>query len=315
MAGVKLASGDAERVKRCIDSLVSVLNEKAGTEVNLPEEDIVFVCRKAREVFLSQPMLVEVSPPVNICGDTHGQYHDLLRLFEVGGFPPDANYLFMGDYVDRARQSIELITLLLCYKIRYQTAFFLLRGNHECSALNRIYGFFDECKRRYSIKLWRIFGDCFNCMPVSAVVADKIICMHGGLSPDLEHLNQITKIERPTEVPEDGILCDLLWSDPDPSITGWGYNTRGVSYTFGSGVVEAFLDKHDLDLVCRAHQVVEDGYEFHFDRQLVTVFSAPNYCGEFDNAAGMMCVHEDLVCSFKLLRPTTHKAHFQENNN
>jgi len=254
------------RVAACVEELLSVRGERAGTEVHLPEEDIIFVCRKAREVFLSQPMLVEVTAPINVCGDTHGQYHDLLRLFEMGGFPPAANYLFMGDYVDRAKQSIETITLLLCYKITYPHNFFLLRGNHECSALNRIYGFFDECKRRYSIKLWRIFGDCFNCMPVTAVIADKIICMHGGLSPDLECLSQIAEIERPTEVPEDGVLCDLLWSDPDAAIAGWGYNSRGVSYTYGSSVVETFLEKHDLDLICRAHQVVEDGYEFHFVR-------------------------------------------------
>lgn len=302
-----LAANDESRLAACIEELLSVSGERSGSEVNLAEEDIIFVCRTARNVFLEQPMLVEVCAPINICGDTHGQYHDLLRLFEMGGFPPDANYLFLGDYVDRARQSIETITLLLCYKIKYPQTFFLLRGNHECSALNRVYGFFDECKRRYSIKLWRIFGDCFNCMPITAVVADKIICMHGGLSPDLTHLSQIAQIDRPTEVPEDGIVCDILWSDPDPSIHGWGYNSRGVSYTFGKAIVDGFLEAHDLDLVCRAHQVVEDGYEFHYDRKLVTVFSAPNYCGEFDNAAGMMCVREDLVCSFKLLRPITHK--------
>lgn len=260
---------EEDRVKACISSLISVRGTKAGTEVHLPEEDIIFICRKARQVFLGQPMLVEVSAPMNICGDTHGQFHDLLGLFEMGGFPPEANYLFLGDYVDRARQSIETITLLLCYKIIYPQTFFLLRGNHECSALNRVYGFFDECKRRYTVKLWRIFGDCFNCMPVCAVVAEKILCMHGGLSPDLDQLVQIARIQRPTEVPEDGLLCDLLWSDPDANITGWGYNSRGVSYTFGGNVIEAFLEKHDLDLICRGHQVVEDGYEFQFARTSV----------------------------------------------
>ena len=205
-------------------------------------------------------------------------------------------------------------------------------------------------------------------MPVSAVVEDKIICMHGGLSPELEQLSQITELPRPTEIPEDGLLCDLLWSDPDPSILGWGYNSRGVSYTFGLDVIREFLERHDLDLVCRAHQVVEDGYEFFAKRQvrpshpqplvtqsaralapaslqpcffspsrrpacrwhrrprtsparplatvptsrpsphvaarqLVTVFSAPNYCGEFDNCGAMMSVDENLMCSFQVLKP------------
>ena len=152
----------------------------------------------------------------------------------MGGFPPASNYLFLGDYVDRARQSVETIGLLLAYKVRFPASFFLLRGNHECASLNRIYGFFDECKRRYSVKLWRVFGDCFNCMPVAAVVGDRILCMHGGLSPELESLEQIRDLHRPTEVPEDGLLADLLWSDPEPRVHGWGYNSRGVSYTFGT---------------------------------------------------------------------------------
>ena len=121
-------------------------------------------------------------------GDLHGQYFDLLRLFEYGGFPPDSNYLFLGDYVDRGKQSLETICLLLAYKIKYPENFFLLRGNHECASINRIYGFYDECKRRYSIKLWKTFTDCFNCLPVSAVVDEKILCMHGGLSPDLHQV-------------------------------------------------------------------------------------------------------------------------------
>ena len=122
------------------------------------------------------------------------------------------------------------------------------------------YGFYDECKRRYTVKLWRIFGDCFNCMPLAAVVGDKILCMHGGLSPELDQIGLIRDLGRPTEVPEHGLLCDLLWADPDPDIQGWGSNMRGISYTFGHDVVQEFLRKHDLDLIVRAHQVVEDGY-------------------------------------------------------
>mmetsp|Transcript_9608 Transcript_9608/g.21053 ORF Transcript_9608/g.21053 Transcript_9608/m.21053 type:complete len:301 (-) Transcript_9608:221-1123(-) len=294
-------------VDGAIAQLLSVRNAPPGTEVNLSEDLIVKLVRAAREIFLQQPMLIEVRAPINICGDTHGQYSDMLRLFEVGGFPPDSNYIFLGDYVDRAKQSIEVITLAICYKIKYPESFFLLRGNHECASLNRIYGFYDECKRRYSVKLWRIFADCFNCMPVSAVVEDKILCMHGGLSPDLDHLSQTFDIPRPTDVPDEGLLCDLLWADPDLNVMGWGYNARGVSYTFGHDIISDFLSRHDLDLICRAHQVVEDGYEFQANRQLLTIFSAPNYCGEFDNAGAIMVVKEDLVCSFKIIRPMSHK--------
>ncbi|KAL7380016.1 hypothetical protein ABVT39_010062 [Epinephelus coioides] len=244
-------------------------------------------------------------------GDIHGQYTDLLRLFEYGGFPPEANYLFLGDYVDRGKQSLETICLLLAYKIKYPENFFLLRGNHECASINRIYGFYDECKRRFNIKLWKTFTDCFNCLPIAAIIDEKIFCCHGGLSPDLQSMEQIRRIMRPTDVPDTGLLCDLLWSDPDKDVQGWGENDRGVSFTFGADVVSKFLNRHDLDLICRAHQVVEDGYEFFAKRQLVTLFSAPNYCGEFDNAGGMMSVDESLMCSFQILKPSEKKAKYQ----
>lgn len=171
-------------------------------------------------------------------------------------------------------------------------------------------------KRRYNIKLWKTFTDCFNCLPIAAIIDEKIFTMHGGLSPDLQSMEQIRRIMRPTDIPDTGVqpwayvlsvadffiglLCDLLWSDPDKDITGWSENDRGVSFTFGPDVVSRFLQKHDMDLICRAHQVVEDGYEFFAKRQLVTLFSAPNYCGEFDNAGAMMSVDETLLCSFQV---------------
>ena len=195
-------------------------------------------------------------------------------------------------------------------QIKYPENFFLLRGTHECASINRIYGFYDECKRRYSVRLWKTFTDCFNCLPVAALVDEKILCMHGGLSPELKALDQIKRIPRPTDVPDTGLLCDLLWADPDKDVQGWGENDRGVSYTFGPDAVAEFLARHDLDLVCRAHQVVEDGYEFFARRQLVTIFSAPNYCGEFDNAGAMMSVDETLMCSFQILKPAEKKARF-----
>jgi serine/threonine-protein phosphatase PP1 catalytic subunit len=283
--------------------VILVRGSRPGKQVQLAEHEIKFLCTTAREIFMSQPILLELEAPIKICGDIHGQYYDLLRLFEYGGFPPEANYLFLGDYVDRGKQSLEVICLLFAYKIKYPENFFVLRGNHECASTNRIYGFYDECKRRYNIKLWKTFTDCFNCLPVAAIVDEKIFCMHGGLSPDLLNMEQIRRVMRPTDIPDTGLLCDLLWSDPDKDITGWSENDRGVSFTFGPDVVSRFLQKHDMDLVCRAHQVVEDGYDFFAKRQLVTLFSAPNYCGEFDNAGAMMSVDETLMCSFQVTIP------------
>lgn len=272
-----------------LDDLIERLLEGRkcrGKRIQINESEIRQLCVTAKDVFMGQPNLLELGAPINVCGknfpfpsmylcnynlqdcemskvlsfflcagDIHGQYSDLLRLFEYGGFPPDSNYLLLGDYVDRGKQSIETISLLLCYKIKYPDRFHLLRGNHECASINRIYGFYDECKRRFSVRLWRIFTDCFNCLPVAALIEDKIMCMHGGLSPEIESLDQIKAIQRPLDVPDQGLLCDLLWADPDRDIKGWGDNDRGVSYTFGADKVSEFLKKHDLDLICRAHQV------------------------------------------------------------
>nr|XP_011462265.1 PREDICTED: serine/threonine-protein phosphatase PP1 isozyme 3-like isoform X1 [Fragaria vesca subsp. vesca] len=293
-----------------LDSIIFRLLEvrgKPGKLVQLQESEIRQLCFVSKDIFLRQPNLLELDAPIKICGDIHGQYSDLLRLFEFGGPPSHSNYLFLGDYVDRGKQSLETICLLLAYKIKYPENFFLLRGNHECASINRIYGFFDECKRRFNVRLWKVFTDCFNCLPVAALIDEKILCMHGGLSPELKNLNQIKNLPRPADVPESGLLCDLLWSDPSKDIQGWGPNDRGVSFTFGAEKVTEFLRRHDLDLVCRAHQVVEDGYEFFANRQLVTIFSAPNYCGEFDNAGAMMSVDESLMCSFQILKPADKK--------
>ncbi|CAH9117140.1 unnamed protein product [Cuscuta europaea] len=299
---------DEGLVDDIIRRLLDAKTVRAPKQGQLTESEIKELCLASKKIFLSQPNLLELEAPIKICGDIHGQYSDLQRLFEYGGYPPEANYLFLGDYVDRGKQSVETISLLLAYKIKYKENFFLLRGNHECASINRIYGFFDECKRRYNVRVWKMFTECFNCLPVAALIDEKILCMHGGLSPELKHLDQIRKIPRPVDVPDQGLLCDLLWADPDRDIEGWGENDRGVSYTFGADKITEFLEEHDLDLICRAHQVVEDGYEFFSNRQLVTIFSAPNYCGEFDNAGAMMSVDDTLTCSFQILKASEKKG-------
>jgi serine/threonine-protein phosphatase PP1 catalytic subunit len=262
-----------DMISRLLDAGYSTKVTKA---VCLKNAEITAVCTAVREVLLSQPSLLELSAPVKIVGDIHGQYNDLIRLFEMCGFPPSSNFLFLGDYVDRGKQSLETILLLFCYKLKYPENFFLLRGNHECANVTRVYGFYDECKRRCNIKVWKTFIDTFNCLPIASIVAEKIFCVHGGLSPSLAHMDDIRQIARPTDVPDYGLLNDLLWSDPADMDQDWESNERGVSYCFGKKVIVDFLARHDFDLVCRAHMVVEDGYEFFNDRLLVTVFSAPN---------------------------------------
>jgi serine/threonine-protein phosphatase PP1 catalytic subunit len=290
-------------VDAIIEKLLSVRGNKPGKQVELKEEEIKFLIDKSLPIMKEQKMLVELEAPLHVCGDIHGQYYDLLRIFEHCGYPGEYNYLFLGDYVDRGKQSLETVCLLLCYKIKFPEKVTLLRGNHESSVTNRIYGFYDECKRRYNVRIWRSFTDLFNWLPVAAIIDEKILCMHGGLSPDLKNLQNITDISRPTDIPDTGLLCDLLWSDPDKDCVEYDENDRGVSVIFGEKIVQDFNKKNDLDLIIRAHQVVDDGYEFFASRQLITIFSAPNYCGEFDNSAGIMIIDESLTCSLKVLRP------------
>ncbi|KAJ6088429.1 hypothetical protein N7486_009690 [Penicillium sp. IBT 16267x] len=283
--------------------LFGLVSSSRKKSLCINSSEIEMICDASQELFLSQPALLELNAPVKVVGDIHGQYIDLIRLFHLCGFPPATNYLFLGDYVDRGKLGLETIILLLCYKLRYPENFFLLRGNHECASVSRVYGFFDECKRRADIKTWKRFIDVFNCMPIAAIVASKIFCVHGGLSPSLSHMDDIREIARPTDVPDYGLLNDLLWSDPADMDEDWEPNERGVSYCFGKKVIMNFLLRHDFDIICRAHMVVEDGYEFYPDRILVTVFSAPNYCGEFDNWGGIMSVSDELICRFELLKP------------
>ncbi|CAK9160049.1 unnamed protein product, partial [Ilex paraguariensis] len=172
-----------------------------------------FTLSQIQSISLKEKVCIGFSLP-ELFRDIHGQYSDFLRIFEYGGLPSKSNYLFLEDYVDRGKQSLETICLLLAYKIKYPGNFFLLRGNHECASVNCLYGFYDECKRRFNVRLWKIFTDCFNCLPVAALIDEKILCMHGGLSPNLHDLDQIRNLQRPTDVAETGLLCDLLWSDP-----------------------------------------------------------------------------------------------------
>ncbi|RCN38888.1 hypothetical protein ANCCAN_15182 [Ancylostoma caninum] len=195
----------------------------------------------------------------------------------------------------RGRQQLEVITILISYKILYPECFFILRGNHECKIINKVYGFYDECKRRYSVKLYNVFQDFFDALPLCSLVAGRILGMHGGLSPELTSWAQMDDIVRPLDPEDVPLAMDLLWSDPDEHTRGWAKNSRGVSYVFGTDVVKKFCRDMDLDLIVRhafhsfvknftqeheflifrAHQVVQDGYEFFADRRLVTIFSAP----------------------------------------
>ncbi|KAI9800276.1 MAG: hypothetical protein M1833_003390 [Piccolia ochrophora] len=354
----------------------------------IPEPQVRELCYKARELLIEEGNVVGVDAPVTICGDIHGQFHDLMELFRVGGDVPETNYLFMGDFVDRGFYSLESFLLLLCLKVRYPDRITLIRGNHESRQITTVYGFYDECLRKYgSANVWRYCCEVFDYLALGALVSGaassvqplaeaplladpsseanfpsaesdieveilnssgelitrdprrraqaqeseqpsagspttspkqgapartgppgsgasgesmgsignsggSVLCVHGGLSPLVETVDKIRLLDRKQEVPHEGAMCDLLWSDPD-EIDGWGLSPRGAGFLFGADIVKHFNYRNDLSLIARAHQLVMEGFREMFDASIVTVWSAPNYCYRCGNVAAILELSED----------------------
>jgi len=266
----------------------------------LKESEVKTLCLRAREILVDESNVQRVDAPVTICGDIHGQFYDLLELFKVGGECPDKNYLFLGDFVDRGYYSVETFLLLLALKVRYPDRITLIRGNHESRQITQVYGFYDECLRKYgSVNVWRYCTEIFDYLSLSAIIDGKIFCVHGGLSPSINTLDQIRVIDRKQEVPHDGAMCDLMWSDPE-EIDGWGLSPRGAGYLFGGDVVDMFNERNGIRLIARAHQLVMEGHRSMFSDKLVTVWSAPNYCYRCGNVAAILELDENLEKSFKI---------------
>ena len=299
-----------------IEKLLNVRAFKPGKQVDISENEIKYILDISLNNLKEQKSLLEIETPIQVVGTLNGQYYDLLRIFEHCGYPGDINYLFLGSYVDYGKQSIETMLLLLCYQVKYPTKIFLLRGKEESSVRNRIFGFYEECKRRYNLRIWRSFTELFNYLPFAAIIDDKIFCVHGGLSPELKGPKDIMNIIRPTEIPDKGLLYDLIYSNPDIEVDEYDVNKQENLYNnidveddmgiiFGEKVVDEFLKRNDLDIVIRGgDDPLDDGYEFFSkDRKLISIFSAPNYRGEYDNSAGILLIDENLTISFKVLRP------------
>jgi len=267
----------------------------------LPEPDLKRLCEMVKELLMEESNVQPVSTPVTICGDIHGQFYDLIELFRTGGPIPDTSYIFMGDFVDRGYYSLETFTFLLCLKARYPDKITLLRGNHESRQITQVYGFYDECLVKYgNANAWKSCCQVFDYLTLAAVVDGRVLCVHGGLSPDVRTLDQIRTLQRCQEIPHEGAFCDLMWSDPE-DIETWAVSPRGAGWLFGSKVTSEFTHVNNLTLICRAHQLVQEGYKFMFpDENLVTVWSAPNYCYRCGNVASILSVDQELALDFKI---------------
>ncbi|KNB44431.1 serine threonine-protein phosphatase 4 catalytic subunit [Blastocystis sp. subtype 4] len=279
----------------------------------ISENEVIELCSKAKELLLKEGNIVEVRTPVTICGDIHGQFYDLRELFLIGGESPDTNYLFMGDYVDRGYYSVETFLLLLALKLRYPDRIILLRGNHESRQITQVYSFYDECMRKFgSVRIWKECVEVFDCLALGALVDGRIFCVHGGLSPSISTLDNVRSINRVQEVPLEGGVCDLLWSDPEEDVSGWRVSSRGCGYIFGGDI---FVADNNLNLICRSHQLVMEGYKWMFNNQLVAVWSAPNYCYRCGNVASIMEVDEYLQSNFKVYEAAPHSERKEPSKN
>ena len=284
-----------------------VLMEHLILEGALSQELLLDIISKASDLFKDEPNLLKLNDPITVVGDIHGQYYDLVKLLEVGGAPGDTQYIFLGDYVDRGSFSVEVVSVLFSLKIKYPKQVRMLRGNHECRQMTSFFNFREECEYKYDIGVYNAFMDSFDNLPLAATINGKFLCVHGGLSPDLGNVKAITKINRFTEPPKEGLLCDLLWSDPlepkegesRPTVKKGGppfipNEVRGCSYFYSFDGATTFLKKNNLLSIIRAHEAQLEGYKMHKTNPstgfplVITIFSAPNYCDVYNNKGAIL---------------------------
>ncbi|KRX21784.1 Serine/threonine-protein phosphatase 5, partial [Trichinella nelsoni] len=265
-----------------------------------------------RKFFLEEPTLVDITVPKDkkftICGDIHGQFYDLLNIFEINGAPSEENpYLFNGDFVDRGSFSVETVFTLFSYKLLYPRHVFLSRGNHESELMNRMYGFEGEVRSKFSAQMAELFTEVFNTLPLAHLINKRVLVMHGGLfSEDGITLDDIRGVSRFRQPPDEGLMCELLWSDPQDG-NGRASSKRGVGIQFGPNVTKEFCKHNNLDYIVRSHEVKPIGYEVAHDGKCITVFSAPNYCDTIGNKGAFIVITgSDLTPKFTTYEAVDH---------
>lgn len=293
------------------------------------------IIKAVRDIVYDEPTMVEmeVAPDskLTVCGDTHGQFFDLLEIFRLNGYPTDKHaYLFNGDFVDRGSWSTEIALLLYAYKWLRPSAFFLNRGNHETDDMNRVYGFEGECKAKYNEKTFKLFSESFSALPLATLIGKKYLTLHGGLfSDDKVSLDDIRKLDRHVQRQpgQQGLMMEMLWTDPQPQ-NGRGPSKRGVGMQFGPDVTKKFCENNGLEAVIRSHEVRMDGYEVEHDGRCITgtwkpaqlfradrgtttdptflVFSAPKYCDTTENKGAYINLGPDLKLEYHQFEAVPH---------
>ncbi|KAF9455880.1 serine/threonine protein phosphatase 2B [Collybia nuda] len=297
---------------------VAFLKNHFYREGRLSEDQALWILETATEVLRKEGNVLQVDAPITVCGDIHGQYYDLMKLFEVGGSPADTRYLFLGDYVDRGYFSIECVLYLWALKIWYPDTLFLLRGNHECRHLTDYFTFKLECKHKYSERIYDACMESFCALPLAAVMNKQFLCIHGGLSPELNTLDDIRQLDRFREPPTHGLMCDILWADPvedfgtEKTTDSFVHNhVRGCSYFFTYQAACQFLERNNLLSIIRAHEAQDAGYRMYRKTKttgfpsVMTIFSAPNYLDVYNNKAAVL-KYESNVMNIRQFNCTPH---------
>jgi serine/threonine-protein phosphatase 2B catalytic subunit len=288
----------------------SVIKQHFFDGGRLSPSDAIEILTAVTDLLASEPNILTLSDPITIVGDIHGQFYDLMTLFELGGDPgKPTQYLFLGDYVDRGSFSTEVALYLFSVKLAYPASMWLLRGNHECRHLTSYFNFKEECLHKYNEAVYDAFQTAFDALPLAAVLNDSYLCIHGGLSPDINSIDDISLVDRFREPPTSGAMCDLLWADPMedeeeqlcPDALYLHNELRGCSYVFSFAAVRHFLEENKLMGVIRAHEAQDEGFRLFRKVEatgfpgVICIFSAPNYCDSYDNKASFLEISDKVL--------------------
>ena len=258
----------------------------------IPVTKLKYLLLQISSIFINEKNILELSSPFIIIGDIHGHIFDLLRIFNRFGIEKDTKYLFLGDLVDRGENSLQTISLIFILKYLYPNRFYIIRGNHEFDIMCSKCGFKEEIMELYdNLDLYNTFIDCFNVLPICAIIDNEIFLVHGGIGPDFKTLDQINLIERPISHFENNILSSLLWSDPSTETEYFLPSQRGLGFLYGINSIKNFLDINKFKILIRGHECVQNGILTHFNNLVYTIFSASNYCGLSGNESGVIEIH------------------------
>lgn len=278
-------------------NLEELIQKIEKNEVLLIKEfDIIF--NKLKEILNKRENIAILKTPINICGCINAHFEELKDIFKICGDASNTQYLFLGDYINKGFNSLSVVLLLMVLLVKYPNNITLLRGNHDSRMMSNPYGFYDECIKKYSQQdegkyIFEKINELFDLFQLAAVIDNEIFCVHGGLSPKLKKIEEINSVDRKLEIPREGIITDLIWSDPSEEIVEYSPSPKGAGQLYGEKAVNDFIkENNNISIIIRSHTLVMEGYEYQFNKKLLTIFSAPLYSGRIENVGAVLKLDE-----------------------